>query len=256
MVPPSIAIIPPAFDFVSAVGIGGLAVVVAALFVAMVTRGRPARRLWFGALVAAIMVVSALAATSGLLSRFDRLPPPMAVMIGLVLLAGIVVGLSPIGHHAAGTVPLEALVALQAFRLPLELVMHRAGTLGIMPPELSFGGYNFDIVTGVGAAVLALALASGRAVPRWALWLWNVWGFGCLTVIAVIAVTTSPMVRLFGDDPRHVNTWVLYFPYVWLPVVLVTVALAGHVVITRALRRLPAPRLGDRLLPTSVPRRG
>jgi hypothetical protein len=43
------------------------------------------------------------------------------------------------------------------------------------------------------------------------------------------------MVRLFGDDPRHVNTWVLYFPYVWLPAVLVVIALAGHVVITRAL---------------------
>ena len=55
--------------------------------------------------------------------------------------------------------------------------------------------------------------------------------------IAVIAVASSPMVRFFGDDPRHVNTWVLYFPYVWLPVVLVTVAIAGHVMVTRALRK-------------------
>ena len=47
------------------------------------------------------------------------------------------------------------------------------------------------------------------------------------------------MVRAFGDDPRHLNTWVLYFPYVWLPAVLVIVALAGHLVVTRALR---APR--------------
>ena len=43
------------------------------------------------------------------------------------------------------------------------------------------------------------------------------------------------MVRAFGDDPRHVNTWVLFFPYVWLPAVLVTIALAGHIVLTRAL---------------------
>ena len=49
------------------------------------------------------------------------------------------------------------------------------------------------------------------------------------------------MVRLFGDDPRHLNTWVLFFPYVWLPVVLVTVALAGHLTITRALRRQSRP---------------
>jgi Na+-driven multidrug efflux pump len=64
-----------------------------------------------------------------------------------------------------------------------------------------------------------------------------VWGWWCLFVIAVIAVTTSPVLRLFGDDPRNVNTWVLYFPYVWLPVVLVTVAIAGQVMVTRALTR-------------------
>ena len=43
---------------------------------------------------------------------------------------------------------LATLVGVQAFRLPLELLMHRAGGLGIMPPELSYGGYNYDIVTG------------------------------------------------------------------------------------------------------------
>ena len=67
-------------------------------------------------------------------------------------------------------------------------------------------------------------------------------GLWCLAVIAVIAVTTSPMVRLFGDDPAHLNTWVLFFPYVWLPAVLVAVALAGHVtVLTRALHRRSRP---------------
>jgi hypothetical protein len=43
------------------------------------------------------------------------------------------------------------------------------------------------------------------------------------------------MVRLFGDDPRSVMTWVLFVPYVWLPVVLVTIAIAGHAIITRKL---------------------
>jgi hypothetical protein len=80
-------------------------------------------------------------------------------------------------------------------------------------------------------------MQGGVAVPRWAVWAWNIWGCWCLAAIAVIAVTTSPMVRLFGDNPRDLNTWVLYFPYVWLPVVLVTVAIAGHAMVTRALGR-------------------
>jgi hypothetical protein len=119
--------------------------------------------------------------------------------------------------------------------------MHHAATVGVMPVELSYSGYNFDIVTGIGALLLFLAMQAGWRVPARVIWVWNIWGFWCLAVIAVIAVTTAPMVRLFGDDPRHVNTWVLYFPYVWLPVVLVTVALAGHITITRALRRRSRP---------------
>lgn len=67
------------------------------------------------------------------------------------------------------------------------------------------------------------------------IWAWNVWGSWCLVVIAGVAITTSPMVRLFGDDPAHLNTWVLYFPYVWVPAVLVTIAVASHIAITRAL---------------------
>jgi hypothetical protein len=51
------------------------------------------------------------------------------------------------------------------------------------------------------------------------------------------------MVRLFGDAPGHVNTWVLYFPYVWLPAVLVTIAVAGHIVITRKLVPTTSARL-------------
>ena len=183
------------------------------------------------------MGASAIAGTSGHLARFDRFPPPMAVMILGVFVMSFGVGLSGIGRHAAETRSLVALVGLQGFRLPLELVMHRAADLGIMPPELSYSGYNYDILTGLGACILAVSMHLGVSVPTWVLWAWNVWGSWCLAVIAVIAVTTSPMVRLFGDDPRHLNTWVLFFPYMWLPVVLVTVAIAGHVIVTRALRR-------------------
>jgi hypothetical protein len=198
---------------------------------------KPRLRLGLAAAALLVMGLSALAATSGRLARFDAFPPPMFLMILSVFIMGFGVGLSRIGRHAADTLPLVSLIGLQTFRLPLEILMHRAGALGIMPPQLSFGGYQFDIVTGLTACLLYGLMRGGAAVPRWALWVWNVWGWWCLLVITVIAVTTSPVLRLFGDDPRNVNTWVLYFPYVWLPVVLVTVAIAGHVMVTRALRR-------------------
>jgi len=131
--------------------------------------------------------------------------------------------------------PIVSLIGLQAFRLPLELLMHRGVTLGIVPVELSYTGYNFDIVTGVAAALIAIALSRGVAIPRGVLWAWNLYGFACLAVILIVAILGSPMVHRFGTDPRHVNTWVLFFPYVLVPAMLVLTALSGHVVITRNL---------------------
>lgn len=230
-----VAIQPPTFDSLASLGIAGIAVVVAALWVLLLARGDRRRGLRLLAVVVAVMALSAVAARSGLLARFELRPPPMVIMVASVLAMGIGTGLSPLGRAAAAEVPLAALVGLQSFRFPLELVMHHAGTRGIMPPEMSYSGYNFDIVTGVTALILGLALARGVRVPRGLLWAWNVWGIWCLVAVLAVALAASPMVRAFGDDPRHVNTWVVFFPYVWLPVVLVTVAIASHVVITRKL---------------------
>lgn len=237
------AIVPPIADTLAAWGIGGLALLMALVALAVVRHWRVAPAGLATALTVAWLAITAAAALSGRLARFDLTPPPMALLIVSVFALAFTLGLGPIGRRLARVVPLVALVGVQAFRLPLELVMHRAATLGIMPVEMSFGGYNFDIVTGAGALAIALALRAGVAVPRVVIRIWNLWGLWCLAVIAVVAVASSPMVAAFGAEPRHLNTWVLFFPYVWLPAVLVTVALAGHIVVARALReeaaRLP-----------------
>lgn len=232
----------PPFDPTVSGGIGGLAVGVAALVALIWWRYLPSSS---GAAIVALSAWMALTAglsRAGVLARFDLAPPPMAFLMLSVFAVAFSVGLSRVGSALAGAVPLATLVGLQGFRLPLELVMHRAATVGIMPDALSYSGYNFDIATGAAALALGAAMRIGIEVPRALVWVWNVWGLWCLAVITAVAVATSPMVRAFGDDPRHLNTWVLFFPYVWLPSVLVVVALAGHIVITRALLTWPHVR--------------
>ncbi len=235
MIPETVSIFPPEWDWIVVYGIGGIAVVTVIAWIAMFSLGNGRRALVISLFTVVVMAVSAFAALSGKLSRFDSFPTPMLIMIVLVFVMAFVFGFSRFGRDGASNIPLTALVGLQAFRLPLELVMHHASTRGIMPVELSFSGYNFDIITGAGALTIFILLKFGRTVAPGVLWAWNIWGSFCLVVIAFIAITTSPIVRLFGDDPEHLNTWVLYFPYVWLPVVLVTIAISGHVVIWRKL---------------------
>lgn len=181
-------------------------------------------------------------ARTGALLDFARRPPPMLLMMAATLGAGLAIGLSPLGARLARRLPLAALVGFQAFRLPLELVMHHAARAGVMPVQMSFEGWNFDIVTGASALIVAGLLAAGRA-PRALVVAWNVVGMLLLAAIGAIAVVSTPLVHAFGTAPAVLNTWVGTAPFVWLPTVFVACALAGHVVVTRRLRLEARPRV-------------
>ena len=181
-------------------------------------------------------------AASGLLARFELRPPPLLAVLLPTLALPIALARSRLGALLADHAPLAGLIGFQAFRLPLELVMHQAAVEGVMPPQMTFTGSNFDIVSGATALLVALAVAGGYA-PRWLIALWNALGSLLLLNILVIALASLPQVAAFGSDPAHVNTWVAYFPYVWLPAGLVTSALFGHAVVWRKLARVSEANL-------------
>lgn len=76
------------------------------------------------AFVAAWLVAIAAIGASGVLNRWDARPPPLMIMFIVVLAATVTAGFSRIGRKLGEGLPLAALIGFQAFRLPLELVMH------------------------------------------------------------------------------------------------------------------------------------
>jgi hypothetical protein len=176
-------------------------------------------------------------ADRGLLLAWDRTPPPFALLVLAVVTIAVAIAWSPIGRALATGVPLWALVAVQGFRLPLELAMHGLVSRGIMPGQMSYTGRNFDILTGAAALVVAALVKTGAAGRRLVM-MWNAAGLTLLLNIVIVAILSTPRFRAFGDD--HLNVFIVYPPFVWLPAVLVLAALAGHLVIFRALadRRL------------------
>src|SRR5262249_15984310 len=121
-----------------------------------------------------LALTAGLAAT-GLLRRFEATPPPFAVLMLAVFVLGAAVALSPLGALLLRGVPLWALVGFQVFRFPLELVMHRAYTEGVMPVQMSYSGRNDDILSGITAGLLGLWLFRRRAA-RWVIAAWNLLG--------------------------------------------------------------------------------
>lgn len=179
-----------------------------------------------------------LVADSGVIADVTRRPPPLAVLLIVVAATAMMLAASRFGALLVGALPLWLLIAVQAFRLPLELVMHQAAVEGVMPEQMSYSGLNYDIVTGATALPVAWLVAGGGpwagAVAR----VWNLMGALLLANILLIAVASAPMFAAFGPD--RLNTWVAYPPYVWLPTVMVAAAIAGHLLVWRKLREARA----------------
>jgi hypothetical protein len=58
-------------------------------------------------------------------------------------------------------------------------------------------------------------------------------GLALLVNIMTIAIISTPRIQYFG--PSATNFFVAYPPYVWLPAIMVLAALAGHLLVFRAL---------------------
>jgi hypothetical protein len=194
-----------------------------AVLIAWAARSTP---LTFGIL--AWMLLGAVLARSGVLSRFNSVPPPIALLFTGGFVATIALGMSRWVRRLI-ELPLAILIAGQSFRILVEILIHTSSTIGLAPIQMTWSGYNFDIFTGV----TALALAPfARAAPARLVFLWNWLGMVLLIWVVGIAIISLPTrFQLMRPD----NTWVASFPYVWLPTVLVTAALLGHIVIFRKL---------------------
>lgn len=182
------------------------------------------------------MTATWLAAASGVLRNWNATPPPFAILVVAIVAIACRIAFGPTGRRLATGVPLWTLVMVQAFRLPLELAMHSMSLRGVMPVQMTYTGWNFDIVTGATALVIGLAAWASR-IPRSIVAAWNVLGLALLLNVVTIAIVSTPRIQAFGPD--RVNVWVTYPPFVWLPAVMVLAALAGHLVIFRALRARP-----------------
>ena len=171
------------------------------------------------------LLATGWATAAGLLQSF-ALPPRMMVVFSVGIVGLTLLAWRSDWHER----PLAFLVGFQAFRILVELAIHRAVVEGVAPPQMTWTGRNLDIVTGVGALLL---IPYVERLPRWSLHLWNAIGLALLVNVVTVAVLSMPVpFQVFEPD----NVWVVFFPFSWLPLVLVMMAWLGHVVLFRRLR--------------------
>lgn len=123
--------------------------------------------------------------------------------------------------------PLRVLTLLHVVRIPVELMLYWLAIGGLVPQIMTFAGRNFDILSGILAiAVYFLGFSSGKA-KRGVLIAFNIVGLLLLVNIVSIAILSlqTPIQQFGFEQP---NRAVLYFPYIWLPTIVVPIVLFSH----------------------------
>ncbi|MBS1796366.1 MAG: hypothetical protein JSS81_21120 [Acidobacteria bacterium] len=123
--------------------------------------------------------------------------------------------------------PLRTLTLLSVVRIPVELVLFWLYRNQLVPQSMTFEGRNFDIVSGLAAIVVYFVAFRGGRVNRPLLIGWNLLGLVLLFNIVATAILALPAFNP-GQPPETVNRAVLYFPFVWLPTIVVPIVLFSH----------------------------
>jgi hypothetical protein len=183
---------------------------------------------------AAWLGFTAALAASGWLGEFDRRPPHFFALMAPTAVATVALALSPFGARLAGRTGWPLLIGFQVFRVAVEGVLASLADAGVAPPQMSFHGWNFDVLTGLSAPFVAWLAGQNKLGVR-GLLIWNGLGLALLANVVTIAILSAPTpLRVFANEPA--NTFVTAWPWVWLPAFLVPAALLGHLLAFRKLR--------------------
>ena len=126
-------------------------------------------------------------------------------------------------------ISLKALTILHIIRIPVEIVLFWLFQEKMIPEVMTFEGRNFDILSGITAPFVAWLGFRGGKINRPLLIVWNIFALGLLVNIVVTAILSFPFPfqQMAFDQP---NRAVLYFPFNWLPTVIVPLVLFSHLI--------------------------
>lgn len=124
--------------------------------------------------------------------------------------------------------PLKTLTILHIVRIPIEFVLLWLFHAGQVPRAMTFEGSNFDILSGITAPFVYLYAFRGGRINTKLLIVWNIGALLLLLNVVIIAIRslTAPLQSLSFDQP---NVAVMYFPYIWLPAVIVPIVFFAHI---------------------------
>jgi len=184
--------------------------------------------------ISAWLILQAALALTGFYQVTQTVPPRFVFLIGPGLLLAVLFLLTKRGRSFTDTLNIQKLTLLHAVRIPVEIVLYFVYTKKFIPLVMTFEGNNYDIISGLTAPIIYYLVFVNKKLNNTTLLVWNFVCLGLLINILVIAVLSAPtpFQQLAFEQP---NIGVTFFPFVWLPSVIVPIVLISHLAAIRQL---------------------
>jgi hypothetical protein len=159
--------------------------------------------------------------------HFADAVPPRVFLFGILPVLLLIASYFVFFRKFVEGLSLRALTILHVIRIPVELVLLFLFQSGQVPQIMTFEGRNFDILSGLTAPIIYFLAFRGSKPNKAILITWNLVALGLLFNIVSIAILSmkSPLQKLAFDQP---DVALGYFPFIWLPTIVVPIVLFSH----------------------------
>lgn len=184
--------------------------------------------------IVAWLLLTGILSLTGFYRNFTAVPPRLMTAVLPVVVLMLWLLYSRKTQALIKVLPQEWIIGVQAFRILVEVELYLLFIHNLMPQIMTFGGRNFDMLVGLTAVPVALAVAKKR-LGRTGIIIWNWAGIIILGVVVANGMLSVPSVmQQIQTDPPNVA--MAYVPFVWLPAYLAPLAMFLHGVSLRNLR--------------------
>ena len=193
--------------------------------------------------VIAIVVWIVLLGVLAMLGFFNlsSLPPRPVFIFLIALVVAFILAFSKPVSELLKVTPIHWLVYIQSFRIFVELILWQGFNKGLLPVQMTFEGYNFDILSGIFAIPFGWMMSSNPKSAKITGVFYNVMGLALLLNIVTIAILSMPnALRTFTNEPS--SAIVGEFPFIYIPGIFVVLAVFMHIF---SLRQLSLSKRSD-----------
>ena len=175
-------------------------------------------------------------AYKGFFMDFEARPPRFMFLVLPGVLAIVILLSTKSGRLFLDKLDLKRLTILHVIRIPVEIVLLTLFLQEKIPQVMTFEGANFDILSGLSAPLMYYLVFRIQKVGDKGLLVWNFICLALVLTIVCIAILSLPMpFQQFGMEQPNIA--VAFFPYVWLPAIVVPLVFLSHVAAIRQLTR-------------------